>query len=151
MSIGAVRLDLQCLACVKDCVLQAIFAEGKITKTIVRCLILWIDREGMRPKSAAITPVAGLFPGGPHQHDDRGGHRRAKKNASMAPRGCSLSNEPSRENKQTDLRQVCIAIRVSLRADLYDPAHRHQHSQKPKPTRQKIRTFPSIHESSCAD
>lgn len=70
MSISAIRLDLRCRACVKDCVVQAIFAEVKIAKTNVRRVVLWIDREGVRPKSAAITPVAGLFLGGVHQEDD---------------------------------------------------------------------------------
>ena len=70
MSIGAVGLDLQCLACMKDCVLQVIFAEVKVAKTNVSRVVLWIDREGMCPKSAAITPVAGLFPGETHQAED---------------------------------------------------------------------------------
>src|SRR4029077_4157444 len=69
----------------------------------------------------------------------------------MAPRGDSVGNEPGHKNIQTDLGQVHVAIRVSLLADLYDAAHRHQHSQKPKPARQKIRMSPSAHESPCGD
>src|SRR5207245_1258893 len=120
-------------------------------KTNVSRVVLWIDREGVRPKSAAITPVTGLFPGGKHQEGDRGGHCRGKKNASMAPRGDSVGNEPGHKNIQTDLGQVHVAISMSLLADLYDTAHRHQHSQKPKPARQKIRMSPSAHESTRGD
>ena len=40
MSLGAVRLDLHCLTCVKDRVAQAIFAELKIAKAIIRSLVL---------------------------------------------------------------------------------------------------------------
>src|SRR5439155_25356606 len=151
MSVSAVGSDLQCRACVKDCVVQAIFAEVKIAKTNVSRVVLWIDREGVRPKSAAITPVTGLFPGGKHQEGDWGGHRRAEKKASMAPRGDSVGNEPRHKNIQTDLGQVHVAIRVGLLADLYDTAYRHHHSQKPKPAGQKIGMSPSAHESSCAD
>ena len=70
MSIGAVGSDLQCRACVKDCVVQAIFAEVKVAKTNVSRVVLRIDREGVRPKSAAITPVAGLFQAGYNQEGD---------------------------------------------------------------------------------
>src|SRR5437764_10889234 len=135
----------------KNRVVQTICAQVKIAKAIMRSLALWIHREGVCPKSAAIAPVAGLFPGGPHQEDDRGGHRRAKKKASMAPRGYSLRHEPSHEHIQTNLGQVCVAVRVSLLADLYKPAHWHQHPQKPEPARKKIGTFPSVHEGSCAN
>src|SRR6516164_1147096 len=119
MSIGAVGSNLRCLACVKDCGVQAIFAEVKIAKTNVSHVVLWIDREGVRPNSAAVTPAAGLFPGEVRQESDRGGHCRGEKNASMAPRGDSVGNEPSHKNIQTDLGQVHVAIRVSLLADLY--------------------------------
>jgi hypothetical protein len=96
-------------------------------------------------------PVAGLLPAGPRQYDDRGSHCRTEKNAAMPPRGYSVGDEPGQENIQTDLWEVCVTIRVSLRADLYDAAHRYQHSQKPKPASQKIGMFPSIHQSGRAD
>jgi hypothetical protein len=128
-----------------------ILAQVKIAKTDVGCVVLGIHRDSVGPKSTAIPPVAGLFESDAHEEKHQASHCRADENASMAPRPYSISDEPGREHVQTNLRQVCVAVRMSLFSDLYQAAHRYQHSQKPEPARQNIRMFPSVNEGSRAE
>ena len=100
MRIIAVRPNLYCLTCVKNCIFQSVLAEVQIAKADLRCVVAWIHRDSVGPESTPITPVAGLFESDAHEEENQASHCRACENASMAPRPYSISDEPGRERNQ---------------------------------------------------
>src|SRR5205814_5656445 len=64
----------------------------------------------------------------------------------ITPGLCYIGHRPTKNKIKANVRQISIAVRPTLRSDLNNPNHRHQHSEIPKPAGDEVRVLSSPHE-----
>ena len=125
---------------------------------------------GHGPERFAISPVSCLIPSAPRKcGNDNYGEANAQRPTSNAQRRiqtsaldvrCStfsvrrsqnLCNGPCQHQIEADVRQIGVAISVTLQSDLQDPNYREEHDQIPKPANEQIRPRFSQSENNPGD
>ena len=129
MSLGIILIVTQGFLIKPDCavpiaVLRAQAAEQRQGQIIILC-----DTGGVFKNSAGILPDGDLPRGGrQHRRDER---RRQKFRDRQAQR--QFSPGPDHANKQTNGRQIGVAVGEGLAAHLHQTNDRHQHAREPEP------------------
>src|ERR1700675_2900894 len=96
------------------------------------------DFKSMTENCEAVFPVGGLPPGEScEKNQEESGYAGENFGALQEPQRI-LSDPPDDQHKNSNERDVGIAVGHSLAADLHESDHRHQAAEIPQPSREQI-------------
>ena len=109
------------------------------------------DLERVRRHAPAVAPGIDLKGARDGQHHQRGRGHAAQGDARAAPRPHEVQSAPRHRDRETDERQIGVAVGHALRAHLHEPNHRNEHAQEPEPSHQQKRSAAPEDEGACRE
>ncbi len=138
--IGVIRPNPKRFLTMRDSFIQPALPHQQVSQARVRKIVLFSDRYCVSPKDFAVAPITRLASRRPCESCDQNCRGRAYDRSQRIPARTYFGHSPNNDEIKTDLRQICVAIGVTLQSHLNDSDDRHQHRQVPQPSNDEIRT-----------
>ena len=104
-------------------------AAEDVADLIVGDIVVVGDEQGVGEECLGVLPLADLHEGGDREGDQRDDRSRDDAIAERFAAGCDVAGSPGDEDEQADMRQIGVAIRHRLSADLHETDDGDEHAQ----------------------